>query len=221
MRNPWPQLSRSGLRGAHLTHVFSLQGTSQSLVHRNTTQHSSTLLEDGGGGHFKQWNHQKHKNVKNVAICCEKDTCFQYESWNKKALSCATSAENVCILRLTLFAILRMSSKECALLVLIFWLQMNSGERADLRMLNLWIMRIDPFSFLLISRLPFLASVELRLFQIWPLGILPAVFPVFQTCPHHSLTVYFLAQWDFPGSSCIFSAPALKLDISPRSSGFI
>ena len=57
-----------------LRHI-SLLGT------RKTEQHSSILK-----GHFKQWNHQKHKNVKKVATDTRKSICFLHSSWNKTVL---------------------------------------------------------------------------------------------------------------------------------------
>lgn len=60
---------------------ISLLGT------RKIEQHSS-ILE----GHFKQWNHQKHKNVKKVATDTRKDICLLYNSWNKTVLLCFTWA---------------------------------------------------------------------------------------------------------------------------------
>lgn len=102
---------------------------------------------------------------------------------------CATSAKNMHPVTPKSCCFV-LSSIGHVLLVLILWLQIHSGEQVNLHILNLWIRRIDWILFLLNSNLPFLASVEFKLFRIWPLGILHAIF---RKCPYTFLSTSLLS----------------------------
>lgn len=174
------------LREAYLTHALSLGGLLQPLALRNTTQHFSAML--GGGRAFQtmKWpKAQKCKKCNNVLWKGRLSTV-----WELKQEGLVQPQPRMCIPRLPSLAVLCMSSIGHVLLVLILWLQRQPSEQVNLQILNLQIMRIDWILFLLNSNLPFLASVELKLFHIWPLGILHAIF---RKCPHNFLSTSLLS----------------------------